>query len=176
MKRSLLLNYNGEPLQFINEVRAIKLLLSGRVDIPTGKSGELSLWQDVFTASTYSIQLPAILRLKYYVVKKVGRKPPRFQKRVLFNRDAWSCQYCNVKLNHEAITVDHIIPVCRGGLTTWRNCVAACKECNRKKGSMMLEEANMKPLKQPSEPTRLHFWDLSKSSVWHQDWSLFVSI
>lgn len=176
MKRSLLLNSNGEPLQFITEIRAIKLMISGRADPQSGMNGQPSYWDDEFQSCTYSFKLPAILRLKKFINRKVDRKPPRFQKKVLFNRDSWCCQYCGIELSYSAITVDHVIPVCKGGPTTWYNCVAACKNCNRKKGGKTLEESGMRLSKRPIEPSALHFWDLSKSSVWHDDWSMFVNV
>jgi len=175
MKRSLLLNSNGEPLQFITEVRAIKLILSGRADPQTGATGQYSYWEEEYSSCSNSFKLPAVLRLKHYIVRRIDRKPPRFQKRVLFNRDSWSCQYCFEELNYSSITIDHIVPVCKGGPTTWHNCVAACKSCNRKKGGKTLEEAGMKLSKRPVEPSALHFWDLSRSNSWHEDWYMFVS-
>jgi 5-methylcytosine-specific restriction endonuclease McrA len=35
----------------------------------------------------------------------------------------------------EALTLDHVTPRHRGGLTVHRNLVAACERCNRRKGS-----------------------------------------
>jgi len=176
MKRSLLLNSNGEPLQFINEMRAIKLMLSGRADPQSGMTGQPSYWEDEYTSCYSRFKLPAVLRLKHFVIRRSNLRPPRFQKRALFNRDSWKCQYCGEELAGHAMTVDHVIPVCKGGPTTWHNCVTACKACNRKKGSRMLEESGMRLTKRPTEPSALHFWDLSRSSVWHDDWSLFVSV
>jgi len=176
MKRSLLLNSNGEPLQFISEVRAIKLMLSGRADPQSGLSGAPSYWDDEYKSCSYSFKLPAVLRLKRYISRKIDRNPPRFQKRVLFNRDSWCCQYCGINLSYSAITIDHVVPVCKGGPTTWFNCVAACKPCNRKKGGKTLEESGLHLSKRPIEPSALHFWDISKSSVWHDDWTMFVNV
>lgn len=176
IKRSLLLNSNGEPLQFISEIRAIKLMLSGRAELQAGMTGEPSYWEGEYSAMSFKFKLPAVLRLKNYIVRRIDRKPPRFQKRVLFNRDAWSCQYCGIELTYSAITVDHIIPVCKGGPTSWKNCVAACKACNRKKGGKTLEECDMKLKKKPTEPSSLHFWDISKSAAWHDDWFMFVNV
>jgi 5-methylcytosine-specific restriction endonuclease McrA len=174
MKRALLLNFNGEPLQFIDGSRAIKLMLKGRAEVASGMTGEPCFWDEFVNSPSRGIQLPAVLRLKYYVNKRQHIKPPRFQKKVLFNRDAWKCQYCGIELNYSGITVDHIYPASRGGTTTWKNCVAACRHCNNNKGNKTPEEAGMKLLKVPVEPNTLHYWDLSKSTSWHDDWFLFV--
>jgi len=98
MKRSLLLNSNGEPLQFIDGMRAIKLLLKGRVEVASGLTGLPSYWEDSVRSPTWETKMPAVLRLKYYVSKRTFKKPPRFQKRVLFNRDAWKAMIPNARL------------------------------------------------------------------------------
>ena len=43
------------------------------------------------------------------------------------------CYYCKKKFNPEELTMDHIVPVVRGGKYTKGNVVACCKECNNKK-------------------------------------------
>lgn len=174
MKRSLLLNSNGEPLQFVDCVRAIKLILKGRVEVAFGVTGLPSYWDDYVCSPNSNFRLPAVIRLKHYVHKKIEKKPPRFQKRLLFSRDLWRCQYCGIELAHQNLTVDHVYPSSLGGKTTWRNCVTACKKCNSEKGNKTLEEANMRLSKQPKEPGPIDYWNLCKTTSWHQDWSLFV--
>ena len=44
-----------------------------------------------------------------------------------------SCYYCGGKFPPTRLTMDHIVPLARGGKTTRGNVVAACKECNNKK-------------------------------------------
>ncbi len=43
------------------------------------------------------------------------------------------CYYCGKKFPREELTMDHIVPVVRGGKSTKGNVVVACKECNNKK-------------------------------------------
>lgn len=43
------------------------------------------------------------------------------------------CHYCGGKFTPEEITMDHIVPVSRGGKSAKGNIVAACKPCNSKK-------------------------------------------
>ena len=43
------------------------------------------------------------------------------------------CYYCGKKFPKEELTMDHIVPVVRGGKSTKGNVVVACKECNNKK-------------------------------------------
>lgn len=43
------------------------------------------------------------------------------------------CHYCGEKINPGDLTMDHKIPLSRGGLSEKSNLVPACKECNNKK-------------------------------------------
>lgn len=172
MKRALLLNQTFEPLHFISDMDAITLFYKGRAEIVSGMDGSPSVWDETFNSPSTVIHVPATMRLLKRVNKKW--KPPRFRKKVLFNRDNWACQFCNVKLNWDDITIDHVMPSSRGGLTTWQNCVAACKPCNKRKANRTPEEAGMRLRKQPGMPSSLHFWDAMKSSVWHPDWETYL--
>ena len=44
-------------------------------------------------------------------------------------RDAYTCYYCG----QEANTVDHIIPMSKGGMSSDENMIAACTRCNSSK-------------------------------------------
>jgi len=44
-----------------------------------------------------------------------------------------TCFYCGGAVAPQDLTMDHIIPVIRGGKSTRSNVVPACKECNNKK-------------------------------------------
>ncbi len=43
------------------------------------------------------------------------------------------CYYCDNEVLPGDLTMDHIVPVVRGGKSTKNNVVPACKECNSKK-------------------------------------------
>jgi len=47
------------------------------------------------------------------------------------------CHYCGQKTAAGDLTMDHIVPIARGGRTTKGNVVACCKECNNRKKQMM---------------------------------------
>ncbi len=46
------------------------------------------------------------------------------------------CHYCGKKVGPAALTMDHVIPVARGGKSTRGNCVPCCKECNNSKRAL----------------------------------------
>lgn len=44
------------------------------------------------------------------------------------------CYYCGEKFTKDKLTMDHIVPIARGGKSTKSNIVASCKNCNKNKG------------------------------------------
>jgi 5-methylcytosine-specific restriction protein A len=51
-----------------------------------------------------------------------------------------ACYYCGDKVGFKNLTMDHIIPLSRGGRSTRDNLVPCCKKCNtRKKSSLPVE-------------------------------------
>ncbi len=47
------------------------------------------------------------------------------------------CAYCGREVGPRALTMDHIVPLGRGGRSVRGNVVAACKACNTKKRSLV---------------------------------------
>lgn len=43
------------------------------------------------------------------------------------------CHYCRSRVPAKELTMDHIVPIIRGGMTTKSNVVPCCKDCNNKK-------------------------------------------
>lgn len=172
MKRALLLNADWAPLHFVSDIKALYLVMKGRAEVINGMDGKLSIWEESFTSPTIKIPIPATLKLHKRVNKRW--KPPRFRKKVLFNRDNWQCQYCGTPLTHTSVSIDHVLPSSRGGGTTWKNCVTACKPCNKKKANKTPDEAQMYLMKTPDQPTAFHFWDAMRSTAWHSHWDCFI--
>jgi 5-methylcytosine-specific restriction enzyme A len=47
------------------------------------------------------------------------------------------CYYCRVQVGPRGLTMDHIVPLGRGGRSVRGNIVAACKACNTRKRSAL---------------------------------------
>jgi len=43
------------------------------------------------------------------------------------------CHYCEKRFTRAELTMDHIVPLARGGTSAAGNVVPACKKCNRDK-------------------------------------------
>lgn len=63
------------------------------------------------------------------------------------------CHYCQAKFEANELTMDHIVPLSRGGKSTKGNIVACCKECNNKKKYMIPAELLFKQIKEENEST-----------------------
>ena len=84
---------------------------------------------------------------------KTSRKKASASRQNIFKRDQYCCQYCGIDLNNKDATVDHVIPKCKGGSSTWINMVASCRACNLFKGSKTPKEAKMVLKNKPKEPS-----------------------
>ncbi len=47
------------------------------------------------------------------------------------------CHYCGKKYRYDQLTMDHLVPLTRGGRSVKNNLVPACKDCNTKKKTML---------------------------------------
>jgi 5-methylcytosine-specific restriction endonuclease McrA len=47
------------------------------------------------------------------------------------------CHYCRRAVGRHALTLDHIVPLIRGGRSVRANMVPCCKDCNNKKRSLL---------------------------------------
>ena len=47
------------------------------------------------------------------------------------------CHYCQLQVGQGRLTMDHIVPLSRGGKSKKGNIVPACKECNNKKKTLL---------------------------------------
>lgn len=54
----------------------------------------------------------------------------------ILQRDGYECYWCGM----DATTVDHIVPVAKGGTDDTENLVAACKRCNFSKQDKLPDE------------------------------------
>ncbi len=52
------------------------------------------------------------------------------------------CHYCGGRFKPSELTMDHVLPIIRGGFTRKSNVVPCCKECNNKKRYLLPVEMN----------------------------------
>lgn len=79
------------------------------------------------------------LMQKNISVKKSKRKSISTRTRFeVLKRDGFKCQYCGATADQNALHIDHITPVARGGSNEMHNLVTACSNCNLGKGAISL--------------------------------------
>ena len=64
------------------------------------------------------------------------RKSRWWQNKVATGR----CYYCDQTVKPSRLTMDHVVPLAKGGRSEKNNLVACCKECNTKKKTMLPQE------------------------------------
>lgn len=142
--RVLLLNASYEPIKLVTWKRALTLYFLEKVEVVDQ--------YDVYVHSSFNrFQVPCIIRLKGFV-KRRHRLQATFSRTNVFRRDDHTCQYCCEIFAEKELTLDHVVPVSRGGKKTWENIVTACMKCNQKKANKTPKEARMKLLSQPKIP------------------------
>ena len=151
----LVLNATYEPINVCTVRRATVLLLKEKAEILEHSRTELH-W------SSGSVPRPVVIRLVSYVRVPRDSHRRKITRRAVFARDDWTCQYCGERTT---LTVDHVIPRSRGGLSTWDNIVAACAPCNRRKGDRLPHQIDMHPRNRPRMPHAHVFIQLASPTI-----------
>src|ERR1700761_4123935 len=142
----LVLNASYEPINICGARRALVLVLKGVARTEEEQGMELH-------SARLRMSLPSVIRLLEY--RRIPHQTRALSRKNILLRDRNTCQYCGVVLSSADLTLDHVIPRSRGGLSTWENLVACCHPCNRRKGNRLLHETEMKLFKEP-RPFTLH--------------------
>jgi 5-methylcytosine-specific restriction endonuclease McrA len=142
----LVLNASYEPINICAARRAIVLVLKGLAMPEEENSGTLH-------AARVAMRVPSVIRLLEY--RRIPHQTRALSRKNILLRDRNACQYCGVVLSSSDLTLDHVVPRSRGGLSTWENLVACCHPCNRRKGNHLIGETEMRLLKEP-RPFTLH--------------------
>ncbi|WVZ62049.1 hypothetical protein U9M48_011837 [Paspalum notatum var. saurae] len=174
--RGLVLDLSYRPVNVVCWKRAICLEFIGKAHV-------LEYYDQTVSSPSGSFYIPAVLRVPQLlqVVKRRRVKQSLSRKNILF-RDEFTCQYCS---SGENLTIDHVIPISRGGKWEWENLVAACARCNSRKGQKTLEQANMKLRKIPRAPkeydimavplTKSAFRTLKRDHGLPEEWLQYLS-
>jgi len=86
------------------------------------------------------------------VFDRLPRQQVKFSRGNIYLRDQNRCQYCWKKFSSSELSLDHVVPISRGGKSTWENVVCACLPCNVRKGNKLLSECEMRLRRHPARP------------------------
>jgi 5-methylcytosine-specific restriction endonuclease McrA len=134
-------------MSVINVRKAIVLLYLGKAELIAAQDGIM------VRSVSMAMPFPSIVRLAVYV--RVPYKRIILSRKNILRRDGHRCQFC--ARTDVPLTVDHVVPISRGGEDTWENLVCACVECNNRKGDRTPEEARMALRRRPMRPNHVTF-------------------
>jgi len=190
----LVLNKFYAAVHIVNVKRAFALLFKESAEVVSIDNGQynsydFSSWVDVsaFKAEyelpdedpyesirTFSIEIrvPKIIRLVVY--DKLPKARVKFNRKNIFARDKNICQYCGKRFPTSELSLDHVVPRTQGGISTWKNIVCACTDCNKHKGGRRPVEAGMKLIRKPVQPRHCPIIQLKLGSNKYQSWKQFL--
>lgn len=70
-----------------------------------------------------------------YGGKNVKRRTSGYAKSFIDTHRESKCLYCEIDLNNDNATADHIIPISNGGNNCQVNLIVACGDCNSERGN-----------------------------------------
>ena len=143
------------PINICSWKRAITLLFKGKAD-GLEKSNKLINGKYI---------LPFVIKLKKYV--PLPYNDVVLTRKNVFLRDNHTCQYCGKNGN---LTIDHVIPRCKGGKDSWDNVVVCCIRCNNKKGDRTVEESGMRLLSVPYKPPSSLYLHMTRMNSVPKSW------
>jgi len=141
--RALVLNVGWQPIETVSWQNSFKMVLNGRAKA-------IDYYDAIIKTPNDEFFIPAVLVLTEY--NSVPRRTIIYSKRLVYERDKWTCQYCKTQLSRSNATIDHVTPRSKGGKSSFENCVASCEVCNKIKSNRLLENTKFKLLKRPKKP------------------------
>jgi hypothetical protein len=129
---------------------------------------EIRPCDDIVQTAKRAYKMPTIVVCANY--KAVHRKKmvgPSAKN--IHERDNYTCMYTGKKLSKKELTLDHVLPISRGGKNTWENLVTCHKDLNVWKGNKTPEECGLKLLTKPTRPPNGLKFDYLKP-----EWKIFA--
>lgn len=152
MSDTLLLNQDGRPLRMLPPSTlswqdAVKALWLDKVVVIKNYND----W--VVRSQKVVLPVPSIVMTKEYILPQLG---VNFNRKMVYLRDEYTCQYCGCEFEVDDLTLDHVVPKSQGGKLEWDNVVTACTSCNFMKGADL-----MRPLNEPRQP---NYWEMARKA------------
>ena len=179
----LVLNRSWAAVHVASVRRAISLVYQGIAQVVSTEdfaTYDFETWRDLSQAAerdflcsvNFKLKVPEVIRLRYFNDRQ--RRKVRFTRRNLFERDEYTCQYCGTKLPSTDLSLDHVVPRCRGGTSTWENLVVACIGCNDRKANRLPHEAGMSLLRKPGKPKWSTYLEVRLGVRRRESWQRFI--
>lgn len=140
---TLVLNASYEIMKIVSWKKAVVWFFLDKIDI-------IEEYEQNIPTPSIKMKIPSVVKYKKLIRQK--NRLVKFSRTNVHLRDNFTCQYCSKQVQPKELTVDHILPRSKGGISSWLNCVACCIDCNVRKGNKTLREAGIKLLREPYQP------------------------
>ena len=180
----LVLNNVYQAVQITSVRRAFRLFYAGRARAvaPDFRTYDFDNWSDLPPGADHErivtprreIRIPRVIQLLHY--DRVPRREVRFTRRNIFFRDRNRCQYCGKVFLQNELNLDHVVPLSRGGTSSWDNVVCACIPCNSRKGNRMLHASGMQLIRQPKRPAGHPVLRAGWTGPRYDEWRTFLDV
>jgi len=178
---TLVLNRSWQPIRVSTVARSLILVWNDHARVVDPHDFQTYDWSDwsqlaprdgeLFIQSVrWKLRVPEVISLVDFDKVPIGKVA--FNRRNLFRRDAYACQYCGSKPGPDSLTIDHVLPRSRGGTSTWENCVLACFECNKQKADRTPTQAGIRLRLSPQCPTWRPLYSWHSPPI--QSWARFL--
>lgn len=169
----LVLDMNWIPVGFMGWENAVKLMWENRAKVVKEDEGG-----KVLHSPSFEMGMPRVIVVRNAWTRRRKQSVPCTRRNLLV-RDNATCQYCERVVSTHEYTMDHVIPVCQGGKSDWKNLVVCCMKCNKSKAGRTPQQAGMRLLSNPYTPKptdprfnfKLHIKTLRPE--W-KDWEAFL--
>ncbi len=164
--RILIVDAHGQPVRWAALTRAARYYAAGKVVNDLGETHfSMTGGLQELSGERSRVVSSSIVMIRGRYRSPSGRGHVGLSKHRLFARDRQVCAYCGAHCSEADLTVEHIVPVSRGGRHEWTNVVTACRPCNTRKGNRRPEEANMPLLYVPYRVCRNEGFILSNRRI-----------
>jgi 5-methylcytosine-specific restriction endonuclease McrA len=170
------------PMRLTSVRVAVTLLFQGRAQaiLPDYSTHDFHSWtrlpvragEDAVGTVTGRLKVPRVIVLRHY--EGVPRYEVRFTRSNVYARDGHACQYCGVAPGLEQLTLDHVVPLSRGGGSGWENVVTCCVRCNRRKADRTPDSAGLHLRRPPRKPRWHPLTAASRRRPHPEEWRHFV--
>lgn len=132
-------------------------------------------WDLAIHSSKITIRVPTVVITKKYdkMPKKTFKGKPT--KEALFFRDDRKDIYTGEEINIDEATIDHIVPLSRGGKDVFENTGLTTKTLNNLKGNRLNSEIGFIPKFKPTIPKEIPIWKTIRK-LRHDDWKHFIKL
>jgi 5-methylcytosine-specific restriction endonuclease McrA len=180
----LVLNNVYQAVQITGVRRAFRLFYAGRARAvaPDFRTYDFENWCDLPPGADHEtivtprrkIRIPRVIQLVHF--DRVPRREVRFTRRNIFFRDRNRCQYCGKVFSQAELNLDHVVPLSRGGVSSWENVVCACIPCNSRKGNRTPLEAGMHLTRAPKRPAGHPVLRAGWVGPHYDEWRTFLDV